>query len=100
MFINVLKYTTTIMIIKFMGVIDVLIAITLFLIPFNVISWKIVLLSTTYLLTKAYMFKGDFASFLDGVSGVYLLIAFIGISTFFSPIFGIYLLQKAAYSLF
>lgn len=87
------------MIIKFMGIIDLLTALILILVPFNLVSWKIVVIATSYLLFKAYAFKGDFASILDGASGIYLFLTFLGFSTVLTPVFGIYLIQKSVFSL-
>lgn len=88
------------MILKFMGFSDLITALILILIPFDLVSWKIALVASLYLLFKAYLFKGDFASIIDGVSGIYLFLTFLGFTTILTPIFGIYLIQKSAFSLF
>ncbi len=86
------------MILKLMGFIDFIAAITLILIPFELASWKLVILSTIYLLFKAYAFKGDFVSILDGLSGLYIFVTYFGFTTVLTPFFTIYLLQKAVFS--
>jgi hypothetical protein len=86
------------MILKIMGLVDLIAAFVLILMPFEFVGWRVIILLAMYLLFKAYIFSGDFASIMDGVSGAYLIIAYLEISTVFSPIFGIYLLQKALFS--
>ena len=82
-----------------MGIIDLLAAFTLILIPFGLVTWKMTVLASMYLLMKAYAFKGDFASIMDGASGIYLFLTYLGLSKFLTPIFGFYLIQKAIFSL-
>jgi len=86
------------MILKFMGITDLFIALIIILIPLEIVSWKIALIATLYLFFKAFTFKGDFASIIDGMSGIYIILAFTGISTILAPVFSIYLAQKSFFS--
>jgi len=93
------QFTKKSMIIKLMGIIDLITALVLILIPFNIINWQGMIIGTLYLLLKSYLFKGDIASIIDGISGVYLFLTFLGVTTIFTPIFGAYLIQKSIFSL-
>jgi len=87
------------MILKVMGLMDLICAVALVLVPFDLIGWKLIIFLAGYLLLKSCAFSEDYASVIDGVSGIYLLLAYFGISTMLAPIFSLYLLQKALFSL-
>lgn len=90
------------MIIKLFGLFDLLSGVLLLLAHFsegfNTIS-RMSIGFIMYLFIKAYMFKGDFASFIDFLTGIYFVMILFGIKTFLTYIFALYLFQKAYFSL-
>lgn len=86
-------------IIKFFGVIDILIAILLLLAPFLGFPFRLLLASGLYLMLKKFMFKGDLLSTIDFGVGCYALIAMVFPMIFFSIITGFYLFVKGFYSI-
>lgn len=88
------------MIIKLFGILDLLTGITLLLSHFSMISWRMSVGFMMYLFIKAYMFKGDFASFIDFIVGLYfIMILVFGTHTFLVYLFSMYMFQKAFFSL-
>ena len=90
-------------IVKFFGIMDFLAAIILFLAAIGVAPIRLVIGFALYLFIKAFLFKGDFASIIDLVIGVFLVILFIvgyaqGILAILTIIAALYLLQKAFFS--
>lgn len=87
------------LIIKFFGVMDLLIAVVLIVSPFLSIPFRIILVSALFLLLKKFLFKGDLLSTIDFFVGCYALIATIFPIAFFGIIFGAYLFLKGFYSI-
>jgi hypothetical protein len=88
------------MLLKVMGLMDLYCAIILLVMHFANISWTFGFLGMTYMFIKAYFFRGDFASFIDGAAGIYFIFAMFGLTNFLTWIFFLYLLQKGAVSSF
>lgn len=78
---------------------DLLTAIMLISAPFDLFPFRLVLGGALYLLLKAYMFRGDFLSLMDGVIGVYLFIAFFLPWPFLCYFLGAWLFIKSFYAL-
>ncbi|MBR9675920.1 hypothetical protein GOV05_02835 [Candidatus Woesearchaeota archaeon] len=87
------------MLIKIFGLLDLLAATSMLLIHFNVISWHLGFGLATYLIIKSLVFRGDFASLLDLLSGVYFIMVLFGIKTLMVYVVLIYLVQKSFLSL-
>jgi len=86
------------MIVKLLGLIDLLAAVFIILLRFNIGS-KIALIIALMLLVKSVIFLTSFVSFVDIVSGVFLLLAVYGYYYFFTWIFALWLFQKGMISL-
>jgi len=86
-------------IIKFFGVMDLLIAITILIAPFMDMPFRLLLVSGLFLMLKKFMFKGDLLSTIDFGVGIYALIAILFPMLFFSVISSIYLFLKGFYSI-
>ncbi len=84
--------------VKIMGLADLLSAFIILLLQLDVLGWRLAFVVAAYLFAKAYAFKGDFASILDGITGFYVLLMMLGLHTFLAYIFMIYLLQKGLMS--
>jgi len=84
---------------QILALLDLFSAIMLITAPFDLFPFRLVLGGVLYLLLKAYLFRGDFLSVLDGVIGAYLFIAFFFPWPFLCYILGIWLFLKSFYSL-
>ncbi len=89
------------MIIKLLGFCDLLTTLVVFLIEHEFYSgWKLPFVCLIYLGIKVYSFKGDIASFIDGLVGIYFIFLILGLTNIvISYIVIIYLFQKAIMSL-
>ncbi len=83
-----------------MGLMDLYCAVVLVMLHFFGINWAFGFLAMAYMFIKAYFFKGDFASFIDGMTGIYFIFAMFGVTNFITWIFFLYLLQKGIVSSF
>jgi len=97
-FIYFLQTSVFMVLVKIMGFADLLSAFIILLLHFDVVGWRLAIIVAAYLFTKAYAFRGDFASILDGITGLYVLLLMFGLHTFLAYIFVIYLLQKGIMS--
>ena len=88
------------MILKFMGLMDVLTGIMILLFHYALIDTRLLASFILYLGVKAFMFKGDFASFLDAAVAVYMILMIFLPITLLSYIVAIYLFQKGFSSFF
>ncbi|MEA3430725.1 MAG: hypothetical protein U9R08_05610 [Nanoarchaeota archaeon] len=88
------------MIVKFMGILDIIAAIVMILLHYSIGTWRLTFLFALYLFLKAIAFRGDMHSFLDGVIGVYMIFLLFGLHSVLTFVAAIYLLQKAVFSLF
>ncbi len=87
------------MIVKLLGLIDLLAAVFIILLRFN-IGGSIALVIAIILLIKSFVFLRSFVSIIDILSGVFLLLAIYGHYYFFTWLFALWLLQKAIVSIF
>ena len=87
------------MIVKILGIADILAGIWMLLAHFGVVGWTSSAFFIIYLASKIFMFR-DFASMLDLVSGIYFIIILFGAHWSLTYIFVIYLLQKGIFSFF
>tara|TARA_Y100000296_G_C5165092_1_gene254087 strand:+ start:931 stop:1266 length:336 start_codon:yes stop_codon:yes gene_type:complete len=103
-FFIIFKYVTLFplnMIIKLLGFLDLLTALVVFLIQHDYYNgWRFPVVCFMYLAFKAYAYKGDVASLIDGVAGIYFIFLIFGLSNIvISYLVIIYLVQKALMSL-
>lgn len=89
------------MIIKLLGFLDLLAALLVILVQHDAYSgWRLPLVCFIYLAIKAYAFKGDIVSMIDGLAGIYFIFLMFDLKTvIISYIIIIYLIQKAVVSL-
>ena len=88
------------MMLKILGILDILSAIWLILLHYDHGSIRIGLALGIYLIMKGYVFKGNWVSYLDILSGIYLIFSLFTTHWFLSYVFAFYLAQKAVSSLF
>jgi hypothetical protein len=88
-----------VLLLKIMGLMDILAGITLILYHYELIPLRFLLASLLYLLIKSIIFIGDLASAIElGISMYFIIIIFFPI-TIFTYIAAIYLFQKGLTSL-
>lgn len=92
------------MIVKFLGILDLLSALFLGLVLFEVIPERYLLVFAIYLLLKSVIFiiGKDFASMIDFIIGIIFLLLFfkINVPEVVSLVSAFWLLQKAFFSFF
>jgi hypothetical protein len=82
------------------GLLDLFCAITTTLFFLGSLSVKFPILTVLYLGFKAFLFKGDFASFLDGLTAFFVILMMLGFKNILILLFVvIYLGQKGIASL-
>ena len=86
------------MIVKFLGVMDIIAGITFILAQWN-FGYYVGLILAIYIVIKSLIFITDFASIIDLITGVYLILIVLNIHSAFSVIFVIWLVQKGIFSL-
>ena len=82
-----------------MGSLDLFAAIMLLFEPVFGFPFRLVFGGVLYLLLKAYLFRGDFLSVIDGIIGLFLFIGFFFPWHFMCFLFGTWLFLKSAYSI-
>tara|TARA_Y100000034_G_C6759867_1_gene338355 strand:+ start:378 stop:644 length:267 start_codon:yes stop_codon:yes gene_type:complete len=87
------------MVVKLFGVLD-FIAVVMFILAQWSIWDKFAIVVAIYLIVKALIFITTFASWIDLIAGIYLLLVVFDVHSFFSVIFILWLGQKAFFSLF
>ncbi len=87
------------MIVKIMGIIDLICAGMFLLLHYNIIAAGSCALVLFFLVAKTIGFWGDIASFLDGLCALYMILMFFGLRTSLVFVVAIYLAQKGALSL-
>ncbi len=87
------------MIIRLLGVADILAGIWMLLAHFNIVGWTTSAIFVIYLMIKILIFR-DLISFFDLLSGFYFIIILLGAHWTLSYLFVIYLIQKGALSMF
>ncbi|MBN2881653.1 hypothetical protein JXM83_06410 [Candidatus Woesearchaeota archaeon] len=87
---------------KIMSFLDLLTVIIFAGVQFGLIDpfFRPLFISAIYLIGKGVVFWGDFASIIDMVCGLYMIIAFFGGSTFIGYIVLLYLIQKILFGFF
>ncbi|MFT4282884.1 MAG: hypothetical protein ACMXX6_00480 [Candidatus Woesearchaeota archaeon] len=88
------------MILKFMGFLDILTAVIMFLFHLGVIEGRLLLSFILYLVIKGLMFKGDTASIIDFIIAIYLIIMYVYPMWLFTILAFFYLFQKGFFSMF
>ena len=84
---------------QFLGVIDAFIGINFIVMGFGLYLKSLILVFNLYLIGKGVLFLGDFASIIDFVLGIILIIGyFIHLPLFILSICSFLLLQKAFFS--
>ena len=86
------------MIVKILGILDLVMGLHLFLLKWELFSFLGFILGI-YLLLKSVIFISDVSSVVDLVTALIYLLAVFGIYFFFSWIFALWLIQKGIFSL-
>jgi hypothetical protein len=86
-------------VIKFLGLMDLLTGLFIILGNYHAVSARILLLFLIYLIIKGVLFRGDIASFIDLGIAVYMIILIFFPITIISFLAAIYLFQKGVFSL-
>lgn len=86
--------------VKLLGILDIIAAIVMILLHYSVGTWRLTLLFAVYLLLKAFAFRGNVHSILDGAIGIYMILLLFGFHSFLTFVAAIYIFQKAIFSLF
>jgi hypothetical protein len=87
------------MVVKLLGVADLLSALVVILLHYEIVGWRIGLIFVAYLLIKGWLFREDLNSILDILCGVYMFVMLFGFTTIISWVIAVYLFQKAVFSL-
>ena len=85
-------------IVKIMGAMDFLSAIALILLHYNVIHFQLGIIFACYLIFKGIIFMGDFASIVDLLCGVYMVLMLFHIHFFMTWVFFVWEMQKVVFS--
>ncbi|MFC1696711.1 hypothetical protein ACFL1H_00100 [Nanoarchaeota archaeon] len=87
--------------VKILGLLDLCSAIIILLLEIGLnLPWNLTIAAALYLFGKAYMFKGDISSMLDGAIGVYHILLLFGFHSILGYIIFVYFLEKTYLSLF
>ncbi len=85
---------------RLLGIIDILSALWLVLIYFNIVSIKGAILLGILLIIKGFVFRESWVSWVDFGVGVYMCILFLAPATFLNFVAALWLLQKGIWSFF
>jgi len=85
---------------KIFGFLDFVAIIMMVLLSYSLVPWRIALIFAAYLIVKGLTFKGDFASTMDIIVGIYIVLIPIFSWKLLTIIFTIYMGQKAIVSFF
>ena len=85
---------------KIFGFADLLTVVIMFLLNSSLIPWRFALIFASYLIIKGLIFKGDFASMMDIIVGVYIILIPVFSWKILTIILAIYMIQKAVISFF
>ncbi len=80
--------------IKLFGALDLIAWISLILFQFGLFK-HLFLFFAIYLIIKGFFIFGDIISILDGLTGVFFLLAFIGLFSIFTWLSFLFLMQKS-----
>lgn len=83
------------MIIKLLSVLDIATAVIILIYQYGNLKTKLLISFIAYLIIKAYMFRGDFASFIDLCIAIYMIIMIFYTAPILTWIAAIYLIQKS-----
>ncbi|MCC7574492.1 hypothetical protein KO361_02780 [Candidatus Woesearchaeota archaeon] len=83
------------MIVKIMSLLDLATAIVMILFQYGSVKSRLLMSFIAYLLIKAFMFRGDFASFLDACIAIYMIFMIFFSVPLLTWIATVYLIQKA-----
>ena len=83
------------MIVKIMSLLDLATAIVMILFQYGSVKSRLLMRFIAYLLIKAFMFRGDFASFLDACIAIYMIFMIFFSVPLLTWIATVYLIQKA-----
>ena len=87
------------MFVKLLGVGDLLAAVTVILLHYHILSWRIGFIFVAYLILKGWLLRADLNSIMDILCGIYMFVMLFGFTTIVSWVVAIYLFQKAVFSL-
>ncbi|MBW2964549.1 hypothetical protein KY363_03745 [Candidatus Woesearchaeota archaeon] len=87
------------MVVKLLGVADLLAAVVVVLLHYQVIGWRIGIIFVAYLILKGWLFRVDINSIMDILCGLYMFVMLFGFTTIITWVVVIYLFQKAVFSL-
>jgi hypothetical protein len=83
------------MIVKIMSLLDLATAIIMLLFQYGSVKSRLLMSFIAYLLIKAFMFRGDFASFLDACIAIYMVLMIFFSVPLLTWVAAVYLIQKA-----
>ena len=86
-------------VLRVFGIMDLLTALAMVLGQHDIVGARLLMVFAAYISSKAFMFKGDFASLTDLLTGVYIIFMMLGLKTFIVYILAAYLVQKGIVSL-
>ena len=87
------------MVIKLLGAADLLAAVAVILLHYDLLGWRIGIIFVLYLIVKGWIFRASIASIMDILCGIYMFVMLFGFTTIVSWVIAIYLFQKAVFSL-
>jgi hypothetical protein len=87
------------MVVRLLGVLDLIAALLIVLLHFELGGWRIPLIISLYLVAKGLAFRGDWLSYVDIAIGIYVWLIFIGFTTFFDYLLAAWLVYKGIVSL-
>ncbi len=87
------------LIVKFLGLMDLFCAVTIVLLNYGLINKLIAVGAILYLIVKGFMFRKDISSILDVISGLYMCLLLLGFGSILTFIFVVYLVEKGIISL-
>lgn len=85
---------------KIFGFFDLITILMMILLQYSGLPWRVAIIFAAYLIIKGIIFKGDFASMMDIIIGIYIIIMPIFSWKFLTIVLAIYLGQKAVISFF
>ena len=93
-----LRASAITMILKVFGLLDLYSALVMILAQNGVVSWRLMLTATAWLVLKGFLFRGDLISSIDLGIGVYFLFMFIFPVAIISYVLATYLIIKGLQS--
>lgn len=87
------------MVVKLLGAADLLSAVAVVLLHYDLIGWRIGLIFVAYLIIKGWLFREDLNSVMDMLCGIYMFVMLFGFTTIVSWVIAIYLFQKSVFSI-